>query len=172
MAGQKEKVPCVVCDPKGAEPGDYCETHREELHRLDHQFESLFRLQRISRGKGHESYELFLQGDCDPCGRMLVAETDPENLSITVLFAGELDLDARIAEYSALGVERTYANQLQQRIEQEIVHSWFGNARACVDIFRLTSSSPQHWDIDQRLEPNEEEGLEPHPPQGGKHSVH
>ncbi len=172
MAEKKAGVPCVVCNPSDAEPGEYCDTHREELHRLDHQYENLFRLQRISRGKGHEAYELYLQGECDPCGRLTVAETDPENLAIVILLSSDLDLEAHIAEYGALGIQRTFADQLRQRIQQEVVHSWYGNARACIDVFRITNNLPQHWDIDPRAEPTDEEGLEPHVPFGGKHSVH
>ena len=172
MSGKNADVPCVVCNPSAAEPGDYCETHREELHRLDHQYENLFRLQRISRGKGHEIYEIFVQGECDPCGRMMVAETDPENLSINILLSSDLDLEARIADYGAFGIEKTYADQLKARIQQEIVHSWYGNARACVDLFRLAAGAHQHWDLEARAETNEDEGLESHTPPGGKHSVH
>ena len=172
MSGKNAEAPCVVCNPSEAEAGDYCETHREELHRLDHRFEGLFRLQRISRGKGHEIYELFLQGECDPCGRMMVAETDPENLTINVLLSSDLDLETRIAEFGALGIEKTYADQLRTRIQQEIVHSWYGNARACVDIFRIAVSAPEHWDLDARAEPGEDEGPDAHTPPGGKHSIH
>ncbi len=167
-----EKGPCIVCNPSGAEPGEYCEAHREELHQLDHRYEVTFRLQRIARGRGHEAYELFLQGECEPIGRILVAETDPENLAVTVLLSTEVDLDTRIQEYAVLGVEKTFGDQLRARIQQEIVHSWYGNARACVDIFRIGHSPALHWDIDQRAEQGEEESLEPHLPQGNKHSVH
>jgi hypothetical protein len=172
MSGKKADVPCVVCNPSEAEPGDYCEAHREELHRLDHQYEGLFRLQRISRGKGHEIYELFVQGECDPSGRMMVAETDPENLAINILLSSDIDLEARISDYGVLGIEKTYADQLRSKIQQEIVHSWYGNARACVDIFRLSAGAPQHWDLDARAESSDEEGLDSHNPPGGKHSVH
>jgi hypothetical protein len=132
----------------------------------------MFRLQRISRGRGHEAYELFLQGGCDPCGRIVVTETDPENLAITILLSSDLDLEGRIQEYAALGVERTNADQIRTRIQQEVVYSWYGNARACVDIFRVSHLNPLHWDIDQRAEPGEEESSEPSQPQGPKHSIH
>ncbi len=172
MASKKASVPCAICNPVEAEPGDYCDAHREELHRLDHQYESLFRLQRTSRGKGHETYEVFVQGECDPRGRVLVAETDPENLSITIMLSDDLDLESRLEGYSALGIERTFGDQLRARIQQEIVFSWYGNARACVDIFRITKQPPQHWDLEPRLEQPEEDALEPHTPSSTKHSVH
>ena len=172
-----EPLPCIVCNPEEAVTGDYCEAHRTELHRLDHQYETLFRLQRTSRGKDHETYDLFLQGDCDPCGRVMVTETDPENLALTVLIANDLTLDARIVDYDTLKIEKTYGDQLRDRIQHEIIHSWYGNARACVDIFFTTFSNPQHWDVapreDQSDEGDEdEEGSPPHGPHGGKHSVH
>lgn len=172
MASKKAAAPCAICNPIEAEPGEYCDTHREELHRLDHQYESLIRLQRTCRGKGHETYELFVQGECDPRGRVLVAETDPENLAITVLISDDLDLEARLSGYSALGIEKTYADYLRTKIQQEIVFSWFGNARACVDVFRLSKQQPQHWDLEPRLEQSEEESIEPHLPSGSKHSIH
>ncbi len=166
------KGPCIVCNPSVADQGEYCDTHREELHRLDHRYETMFRLQRISRGRGHEAYELFLQGECDPCGRVVVTETDPENLAITVLLSGDLDLDSRIQEYASLGVDRTNADQIRMKLQQEVVFSWYGNARACVDIFRISRLDSIHWDIDQRTEQGDEENPEFHPPQGSKHSIH
>ncbi len=172
MPKKNQGAPCIVCNPGEAEPGDYCDSHRDELHRLDHQFESLFRLQRTSRGKDHESYNLHLRGECNPCGRILVTETDPENLSITVLISGDLNLDARIADYNSLKIEKSYGDQLRDRIQQEIIHSWYGNTRACVDIFHTTAEQPEHWDVGPREETAEEEGSEPDLPQGGKHSVH
>ena len=174
VSAKKLESPCVVCNPDEAQPGEYCQQHSDQLHRLDHQYETLFRLQRTSRGKDHETYNLFLQGDCDPCGRILVSETDPENLFITILISRDLNLDTIIADYNALKVEKTFADQLRERIRQEIIHSWYGNARACVEIFRTTADQPQHWDIDPRVEHamEEEEGDEPQPPRGGKHSVH
>lgn len=174
MAARKAEVPCVVCNPENAEPGEYCERHREELHRLDHQYETLFRLQRVSRGRGHESYHLFLQGDCDPSGRVLVNETDPDNLAITVLITGDLSLDARISGYDALKIERTYGDHLLDRIRQDIIHSWYGNARACVEVFRITAEPALHWDVEPRSEGDdeEEEGPNPHPSPGNKHSIH
>jgi hypothetical protein len=172
MAARKSDAPCVVCNPGDADPGEYCERHGEELHRLDHQYETLFRLQRVSRGRGHESYHVFLQGDCDPSGRVLVNETDPDNLAITVLLTSDLNLEARISGYEILKIERTYADQLRDRIQQDIIHSWYGNARACVEVFRITAEPPLHWDVESRGESSEEEeGTRPHP-SGGKHSVH
>jgi len=172
----QDPAPCLVCNPDEATSGDYCDTHRTELHRLDHQYETLFRLQRTSRGKDHETYDLFLQGDCDPCGRILVTETDPENLVLTVLIANDLNLEARIADYDSLRIEKTYGDQLRDRIQNEIIHSWYGNARACVDIFATTLNDPQHWDVAPREEQSAEEEDEDegshHPPHGGKHSVH
>ncbi len=164
MAARKEGVPCVVCNPERAEPGDYCSVHREELHRLDHQYESLFRLSRTARGKDHETY--------DPCGRVVVTETDPENLYLTVLLAADLDLDARISEFGRLGVVRTYGDQLRQRIEREIVHSWYGNARACVDVFRTSREGPLHWDFDPREGEGTEENPDLEPPDEAGHLVH
>ena len=175
MAAKKADAPCVVCNPDNADPGEYCEQHHEELHRLDHQYETLYRLQRVSRGRGHESYYLFLQGDCDPSGRILVNETDPDNLAITVLITSDLNLDSRISDYDALKIERTYGDHLRDRIRQDIIHSWYGNARACVEVFRLAAEPPLHWDVEPRGESNneeDEEGSPPRPPLGGKHSVH
>jgi hypothetical protein len=172
MAVRKDRPPCLVCNPGNAVEGDYCSTHREELHRLDHQYEGLFRLQRTSRGKDHETYSLYLQGDCEPCARVFVTETDPENLSMTVLLSPDLDLDARIAEYARFGVVRTYADQIRERIEKEIIHSWYGNSRACVDIFRAPLHNPLHWDVAPREDYNEEENPDLPPPEEGGHSVH
>ncbi len=172
MASKKPEVPCVICNPAEAGTGDYCDAHREELHRLDHQYESLFRLQRSSRGQGHETFELFVQGDCDPRGRVLVTETDPENLAITVLLHDDLDLESRLAGYSALGIEKTFADQLRGRIQQEIVFSWYGNARACVEVFRVSKLPPQHWDLEPRIDQGEEEGADTQPPATPKHSIH
>ncbi len=173
MASKKADEPCIVCNPDDAEAGEYCAKHDEELHRLDHQYESFFRLQRVSRGKGHESYHVFLQGDCDPSGRILVNETDPDNLAITVLVSGDLNLDARLSGYEPLKVERTYGNLLQDRIRQDIVHSWYGDARACIEVFRMTAALPLHWDVESRGEAHEaDESPDPQKVQGSKHSVH
>ncbi|HYK89911.1 MAG TPA: hypothetical protein VE398_14135 [Acidobacteriota bacterium] len=173
MAADRDEVRCMVCNPGEAEQGEYCERHKEELHRLDHQYEVLFRLQRVSRGKGHESYHVFLQGDCEPSGRVLVNETDPDNLAITVLVSRDLNLDARITGYEALKIERTYGDQLRDRIRQDVIHSWYGNARACVEVFRISSDAPLHWDIDPRGEgKEEEEASDFHAGQATKHSVH
>ena len=171
MKSKKTEVPCTVCNPAEAKPGQYCDLHREKLHRLDHQYETLFRIQRISRGKDHEAYNLFLQGDCDPCGRVLVTETDPENLCITILISSDLDLDANIDEYSSLKLERNFGDQLRDRIRQEIIHSWYGNARACVDIFRTSLDQLRHWDVEPRVDQCEE-GEEPPPTDEVKHSIH
>jgi hypothetical protein len=172
MPVRKERPPCLVCNPDDARPGDYCSKHSEELHRLDHQYEGLFRLQRTSRGKDHETYGLYLQGDCEPCARILVTETDPENLSLTVLLSPDLDLDARIADYGRLGIARTYADQIRERIEKEIIHSWYGNARACVDIFRTPLHNPLHWDVPPREDYSDEENPDLPSPDEGGHSVH
>jgi hypothetical protein len=174
MTSKKTEVPCLVCNPVEAEPGEYCDRHREELHRLDHEYETLFRLQRISRGRGHESYNLFLQGDCDPSGRILVNETDPDNLAVTVLISADLSLDARLSGYEALKIDRTYADHLRDRIRQDIIHSWYGNARACVEVFRIPADAPLHWDVESRGEASEREEANPDPhaaPQK-KHFVH
>ncbi len=173
MSTKKANEPCMICSPGDAEPGEYCAEHHEELHRLDHQFETLFRLQRVSRGRGHESYHVFLQGDCDPSGRIFVNETDPDNLSITVLVSRDLNLDARLSGYEALKIERTYGDHLRDRIRQDIVHSWYGNARACIEVFRITTDLPLHWDVESRGETEEEEeSPDSHKVQGSKHSVH
>ncbi|NWG14568.1 MAG: hypothetical protein HXY20_13660, partial [Acidobacteria bacterium] len=160
MTARKGKDPCIVCNPEEAGSNEYCDKHREELHRLDHQYEALFRLVRTSRGRDHEAYNVFVQGACDPCGRILVTETDPENLFLTVLLSADLDLDVRIADYSAFGISRTYGDQLRERIRKEIIHSWYGNARACIDIFRTSFDNAQHWDIDPREDYSEEESPE------------
>ncbi len=170
MARKKEVTSCVVCNPDDASPGEYCDEHGEQLHRLDHQYETLFRLQRISRGKDHEAYEIFLPASCDPCGRVIVHETDPEMLAVTVLVIGELNLETRIEEYDALGIPKTYGDQLRYRVE-DIVHSWYGNSRACVDIYRTPADQLQHWDIEPRSE-DVDDGPGESRPQGGKHSVH
>ncbi len=174
MAAKKADVPCVVCNPGTAEPGEYCDRHREELHRLDHQYVTLFRLQRVARGRGHESYLLYLQGDCDPSGRVFVSETDPDNLSITVLLSGDLNLGARITDYEALKLDRTYGDQLLDRIRQDIVHSWYGNARACVEVFRIGTEQPLHWDVEPQGENDDEAEDSPdsQPSSGSKHFVH
>jgi hypothetical protein len=164
-----------VCNPDEARPGEYCHTHSEQLQRLDRHYETLFRVQRTSRGKDHETYNLFLRGDGDPCGRVLVTETDPENLFITVLISASINLAASIAGYDALKIERTFGDQLRDRIRQEIIYSWYGSARACIEVFQTTDDPPLHWDVDPTLDhlaAEEEENPEPQSPQGGKHSVH
>jgi hypothetical protein len=164
----------MVCNPEKAQQGEYCSTHLDQLQHLDLQCESLFRFQRISRGKGHESYNIFLQGDIDPCGRILVSETDLENLLITVLISDDINLEATITEYDFFKIVRTFGDQLHIRIRQEIVHSWYGNARACIEIFRILPEQPQHWDIESRADyaAAEEDLPEPHFPHGNKNSVH
>ena len=162
---------CVVCNPEEAESGDYCDAHREELHRLDHQYETMFRFQRSSRGKEHESFNIyFMPGDCEPVGRIIVTETDPDNLVITILIKSDLQLETPISGYDKLGIERTYGDQLRERVRLEVVHSWYGNARACIDVFGTNSLEPRHWDIEPRSEQPEEQG--PHPAESSKHSVH
>ncbi len=173
MAVKKSEARCVVCNPQEADPGQYCDTHQEELHRLDHQYETLFRLQRTSRGGTHETYHLFLQGDCDPSGRVLVSETDPDNLAVIVLISGDVNLDLRVPGYEALKMDRTYGDHLLDRVRRDVIHSWYGNARACVEVFRVSADPPLHWDVEPRGESSEEEeGPGPHPDQGGKHSIH
>jgi hypothetical protein len=170
----KSNPPCIVCNPDNAHQGEYCPTHLDQLQHLDLQCESLFRFQRISRGKGHETYSIFLQGDIDPCGKILVSETDLENLFITVLLSDDINLEATIAEYDFFKIVRTFGEQLQIRIRQEIVYSWYGNARACLEVYRILPEQPQHWDIESRadLTAVEEEMPEPHLPQGSKDSIH
>jgi hypothetical protein len=163
---------CSICSPGEAEPGQYCEAHRETLHQLEHQYEPYFRLQRYSRGKDHEVLSLFfMPGDCEPAGRVLVTETDPDSLLITAIIAGDVDLEKRVPEYEKLGIEKTYGDLLRDRIQIEIVHSWYGAARACVDVFTTDNAAhPGHWDIDPRDGADDEERS--HPPEGSKHSIH
>ena len=171
---KKSDPPCIVCNPDEAQPDEYCPMHLDQLRHLDLQCENLFRFQRISRGKGHESYNLYLQGDVDPCGKILAMETDLENLFVTILISEDINLDATIAEYDFFKVVRTFGEQLQIRIRQEIVHSWYGNARACIEVFRIIPGQSQHWDIESRADyaAAEEELPEPHYPQGDKNSIH
>jgi len=164
-----------VCNPDKAQKGEYCPTHFDQLQHLDLQCESLFRFQRVSRGKGHETYNIFLQGDVDPCGKVLATESDLENLLITILISEDINLEATITEYDFFKIVRTFGDQLQLRIRQEIVHSWYGNARACIEVFRIIPGHPQHWDIESRTDfeaAAEEESSDPHFPQGNKSSVH
>jgi hypothetical protein len=175
MSARNSKTPCLVCNSPDAGPGDYCEKHREELHKLEHQFEALFRFRRSSRGKDHEAYDILLQGECEPCGRIFVSETDPDNLNLTVILAHDVDLETKLAEYEALGIRKTWGDYLKEKVQQEVIHSWYGNARACVDVFHSNIENRLHWDIAPREEESEDEDLggEPHsPPSGGKHSVH
>jgi len=172
MPGNKGRVLCRVCNPEGAGSGDYCEEHREEIHRLDHQYDSIFRLQRTSRGKDHESYQVFFQNDCDPCGRILATETDPENLSVTVILTHEIDVEALLPDYASLSVQRTIGDKLRDLIKREIIHSWYGNARACVDIFRTPDETPIHWDVDPRDAQTDDDAGDVEPGEGTKHSIH
>lgn len=172
MPKKKAGLPCLVCNPLDAGAGEYCETHREELHRLDHRYETLFRIQRNSRGKDHETYGLFLQGECDPCGRILVTETDPENLAITVLLSSDLQLDSLITEYTPFGIRKTYGDQLRTLMQEQIIYSWFGNARACVDIFPTNIDQPQHWDVAPRDQQSEDDPTDTTPSPGGNQSIH
>lgn len=170
---KKVQEPCLVCNPDGARPGEYCPEHAEQLHLLDHQFEALFRLQRSSRGKDHETYTLYSEGSCEPTGRIVVTETDPENLMITILLTREVDLEARVADFYPFGIEKSHGDLLRERIQHDVIHSWYGNARACVDIFHASSQQAVHWDIGPReTMPDDEEGIEPETPRGGSHSVH
>lgn len=172
---KKNDPPCIVCNPEKARPDEYCPMHLDQLQHLDLQCETLFRFQRLSRGKGHESYHLFLQGDVDPCGKVLATETDLENLFITVLISEDINLEATISEYDFFKIVRTFGDQLQIRIRQEIVHSWYGNARACIEVYRINPEQPQHWDIESRTDyaaAAEEESPDPHFPQGNKNSIH
>lgn len=172
---KKSNPPCVVCNPENAQLGEYCPTHFDQLQHLDLQCEALFRFQRVSRGKGHETYNIFVQGDIDPCGKVLATETDIENLFITVLVSDDINLESTITEYDFFKMVRTFGDQLQLRIRQEIVHSWYGNARACIEVFRIFPEQPQHWDIESRTDysaATEEDTPEPHFPQGNKNSVH
>ena len=174
MFSKKADVPCMVCNPADAKPGEYCEQHHEELHRLDHKFEVLFRMQRSFRGKDYEIYEVFLQGECDPCGRIIVAETDPENLVLTVMISEDLDLNASIKEYDALKTPKTFRDKLRERIERDIIHSWYGSASACIEVFSILDRQPEHWDVtvEESEIGEDEESTEPNPQDGGKHSIH
>jgi hypothetical protein len=168
-------VPCVVCNPDEAQPGEYCKLHGDQLRHLDSQYETLFRIKRTARGKDHETYNFFLQGDSHPCGRILVTETDPENLFVTVLISRDIDLEVGITEYEALKITRTFGDQLRERIRQDIIYSWYGNARACIELFQAALDKAQHWDIEPRLDHAmtvDEEIPEPRPPRGGKNSIH
>ncbi len=174
MAAKNSRVPCMICSPAGAQEGDYCERHRDELHNLEHQYEGLFRLQRTTRGKDHEAYDIYMQSQCGPCGRILLQETDPDSLSITVLLADDVKLDTELPEYEALGIRRTWGDLLQIKIGQDLIHSWYGNARACVELFQTDFGNQKHWDVesrDQGMDEEEDEAPDPHF-HGGKHSIH
>jgi len=174
MVAKTGNVPCIVCNPENAHPEEYCELHQEQLHRLSHEWETFYRLVRASRGKDHEVYALMLRGECDLSGRILVNETDPDNLVITVLVTESLDLDAPLPDYQALKVEKSYGELLREKIENEIIRSWYGNARACLDLFRIRDLQPRHYDIEPR--DNDAEGEYPEEPgscdKGGPHSIH
>jgi hypothetical protein len=174
MKAKKGNVPCVVCNPEYARSDEYCEAHQEELHRLTHEYETFYRLVRAFRGKDHEVYAIVLQGECDPAGRILVNETDPDNLVLTVLVTGSLDLDALLPDYEALKIKKSCGDLLREKIENEIIRSWYGNARACIDLFRIRDTQPLHWDIAPRDEQAEEEFPGEGGPcdKGGSHSIH
>ena len=175
MTAKNSNSPCMICNPAGAQEGEYCERHQEELHRLEHRYEGLFRLQRGARGKDHEAYEIHVQSQCNPCGRLLLQETDPDNLAITVLLAEDVKLDTELPEYEALGIHRTWGDLLRVKISQELVQSWYGNARACVDLFHTNFGSQLHWDVeppDSEVEGDENAPPEPHSHGGGRHSIH
>jgi hypothetical protein len=175
MRGKKSESPCMICRPLEAQDGEYCEKHREELHDLEHRYEGQFRLKRAARGKDHETYDIFMAAECDPCGRVVIQETDPEQLSVTLLISQALKLDAVLPEYDTLGIHKTLGDLLRDRISLELIHSWYGNARACVDIFLTDFATQQHWDVEPR-NPEPEDGPEtpadPNSPGGGRHSVH
>jgi hypothetical protein len=52
--------------------------------------------------------------------------------------------------------------------------SWYGNARACIDVFRIRDTQSLHWDIAARDEQADDEFPEEPGPcdKGGSHSVH
>jgi hypothetical protein len=85
-----------------------------------------------------------------------------------------LDLDSPLQEYRALKIEKSYGDLLREKIENEIVRSWYGNARACIDLFRLRDTQPRHWDVAARDDQEEDEYPEETGPcdKGGTHSVH
>ena len=174
MKAKKGNVPCNVCNPENARPEEYCELHREQLHRLSHEYETLYRLVRTYRGKDHEVYALMLRGECDPSGRILVNETDLDNLVITVLVTESLNLDSLLPDYRTLKVEKSYGDLLREKIEIDIIRSWYGNARACIDLFRVRDPQPQHYDIAPADSQAEEEFPDESGPcnKGGSHSVH
>jgi hypothetical protein len=175
MASKNSKSSCSICNPVGGESGEYCERHQEELHQLEHRYEGLFRLQRGARGKDHEAYDIYLQSQCDPCGRVLLQETDPDNLAITVLLAEDVKLDTTLPEYETLGIRRTWGDLLRIKISQELVQSWYGNARACIDIFHANFGSHLHWDVDapdSMMDEDEDAPPDPHSHGGGKHLIH
>jgi hypothetical protein len=173
MKPKTEKPPCRICNPDRAEDHVYCEKHQEELHQLEHRYDGFFRFQRAARGKDHEVHDLYLESQCDPCGRILLQETDPENLAVTVLLADDIHLDALLPEYDALGIRLTWGDLLRSRISLDLVQGWYGNAHACVDVFRIDFESRVHWDLDPADEDMEEDpgSYEPHS-HGEKGSVH
>jgi hypothetical protein len=175
MTSKTAKSPCRICNPAGAQEGEYCEQHQEEFHRLEHRYEGLFRLQRGARGKDHEAYDIYMESQCNPCGRLLLQETDPDNLAITVLLAEDVKLDTELPEYEALGMRRTWGDLLRAKISQDLVQSWYGNVRACIDLFQTNFGSQLHWDVEPPnsvLDEDEDAPPEPHSQGGGKHSIH
>jgi hypothetical protein len=174
MSGKKRVSSCPVCNPDSA-TGEYCDEHREELHKLEHLYESFMHLRRTSRGKDHEAFDVLMQGECEPFGRILVSETIPDNLSMTMILAHDLDLETPLPGYEKLGLRRTWGDYLRDKIQQEIVHCWYGNARACLDVFPCKLEDRQHWDLESREEESEEEEFEADlhgPTGGGRHSIH
>jgi len=175
MSAKKIDPLCAVCNPGKASPGEYCDEHREALHKLEHHYESLVRLRRTVRGKDHETYEILLQGECEPCGRVLVSESVPDNLVMTLILDHDVNLESPLPEYQELGIQRTWGDYLRDKIEEEIVQCWYGNARACIDVFHSNIESRQHWDIEAHGDESEDGDYGPDPhgsPGGGRHSVH
>ncbi len=174
MSTKKRNPSCPVCNPD-AQAGEYCEKHREELHKLEHLYESFMLLRRTSRGKDNEAYDILMQGQCDPCGRILVTETVPDNLVMTLILSQDLDFDTPLPGYEVIGIRRTWGDYLRDKIQQEIIFCWYGNARACVDVFYSNLQDRQHWDIESREEEFEEGEFDTNlhgPAGGGRHSIH
>jgi hypothetical protein len=175
MGLKNSKPPCLLCNPIGAQEGELCDQHRKELHDLEHRYEGQFRLKRTARGKDHETYDIFLQSQCEPCGRVFLQETDPDNLVVTLLVAEDLQLDTVLPEYDALGMRRTWGDLLRDKVGQELIYSWYGNARACVELFLTDFGKQEHWDVEPRdpvTDEDPEAPADPHSHGGGKHSVH
>ncbi len=175
MTPKENKTSCMICNPGGSQEGEYCERHQEELHLLEHRYEGLFRLQRGARGKDHEVYDIYMQSQCEPCGRVLLQETDPDNLAVTVLLAEEVSLDTGLPEYKSLGIRRTWGDLLRAKISQDLVQGWYGNMRACIDVFQTNFGSQLHWDVeppDATTDEDDDGPPDPHTHGGGKHLIH